>query len=48
MSVIVMNYLEVMVDNEEVLKNQLDKICGITKTYFHILEFKGIRFLWIL
>jgi hypothetical protein len=28
MSVTTMNYLEVMVDDEEIVKNQLDRICG--------------------
>jgi len=28
MNTTIMNYLEVMVDDEEVVRNQLDRICG--------------------
>ncbi len=34
MNTTIMNYLEVMVDDEEVVRNQLDRICGKNQDLF--------------
>jgi adenylyl- and sulfurtransferase ThiI len=34
-SVVVMNYLEVMVDDEKTIRNQLDRIYGIQDLFSH-------------